>query len=344
MAVYSKLEDMREKVARLARAEVEKPMSDGHWNVLAGFINHASSYLTAIPDDASETDTSLFADAIEFEDRVEDARHRIKDPTTGKLTASATLMESIRAGAREFLAVQLASGNRRLANARADFARGKGNRADVQAAVSGHTRADRINREGQVQRCRQGNLAESGPWRFQKAYRRTSSARSTATALLFAVHRTRSNATRTPLRPPPKQVPDKSTLASTPTSSSPRPTPDSRFTRTLRAALTVFWIVLHELRHDAGKIDAEVPSAYGQTSIAQAERTMNIGGKTTHGPLTMIGEVVGELNILRFGFGLPLRTTYSESGRIHFSLQSIGENPSREEFIGVNLKDDGGMK
>ena len=102
------------------------------------------------------------------------------------------------------------------------------------------------------------------------------------------------------------------------------------------ASFDGFWILLHELRHRAGKIDAEI-KAYGGPEIAKAERPLTSRGRTTRQKVTLIGEVVSELNVLRYGFNLPIRTTYADNDVIRFRLKPIGQDSDREEFVGVNL-------
>jgi hypothetical protein len=84
-----------------------------------------------------------------------------------------------------------------------------------------------------------------------------------------------------------------------------------------KEAFDGFWILLHEMRHLKGKKDASVGVGLYATP-ATRKRKQKLEDRTHTPRLTLIGEIESELNILRIGFGLPLRTNYGDNGIIYF--------------------------
>jgi hypothetical protein len=126
---------------------------------------------------------------------------------------------------------------------------------------------------------------------------------------------------------------------------------------TAHASFDGFWILLHEMRHIEGENDptmgGNVIDPTLRDDVIRHERARNLSGvRQGKAKVSLLGQVVSKLNILRIGFGLPLRTNYSEQGIITFTAEGpIGAAEAkrreqgmpgtlREEFVGADIKGD----
>lgn len=112
-----------------------------------------------------------------------------------------------------------------------------------------------------------------------------------------------------------------------------------------------FWILLHETRHLKGEEDPH-PTSSSDAVIKKERKQALVGQFGDKNRVSLLGEAVSTLNILRTGFGLPLRTNYSDDGIVFFTTEGpIGlaedrrkkdsETSSnlRQEFKGARFSD-----
>ena len=92
------------------------------------------------------------------------------------------------------------------------------------------------------------------------------------------------------------------------------------FSKAVNESFDFFWILLHEMRHLEGKDDPHPTSS--SDVLLKKERPQNLQGNLRKkNRISLLGQAVSDLNILRIGFGLPLRTNYAEDGIVHFTTE-----------------------
>lgn len=111
---------------------------------------------------------------------------------------------------------------------------------------------------------------------------------------------------------------------------------------------SLFWMLLHEILHrGGGKYEHRRTRGNNQAPFMLETRDISLQGSKTRKEVSEIGWIEFELNVIRIGFGLPVRTNYAEAppsiphvheerGRLPVAVY-FGDTPGadRKEYVGA---------